>query len=89
MNSESQQKEIFRKAFEEKQSAFLEYQKNEDKTIQDKVQKELKSYLALTAEKALQLEREKEEIEQKLSERIYMYVFWVFGNKLGSKNWTG
>jgi hypothetical protein len=72
MNSESQQKEIFRKAFEEKQSAFVEYQKNEDKTIQDKVQKELKSYLALTAEKALQLEKEKDEIEQKLSERTYM-----------------
>lgn len=50
----------------------MEYQKNEDKTIQDKVQKELKSYLALTAEKALQLEKEKEEIEQKLSERTYM-----------------
>lgn len=72
MNSESEQKEIFRKAFEEKQLAFIEYQKNEDKTIQDKVQKELKSYLALTAEKALQLEKEKREIEGKLSERTYM-----------------
>ena len=72
MNSESEQKEIFRKAFEEKQAAFVEYQKNEDKTIQEKVQKELKSFLALTSEKSLQLEKDKVEIDLRLTERTYM-----------------
>ena len=57
--------------FEEQQKKFLEYKQNEEQTIANKVEKEQKSFVGLTSEKALLLEQQKENLEQRLVERTY------------------
>lgn len=58
--------------FEEKEKKALEYFEREEMHIGKKVQKELKKYLEASAQEYNDLKKEKEDIENKYREHLYL-----------------
>ena len=58
--------------FEAKEKKALEYLEREEMNIGKKVQKELKKYLEASAQEYNDLKKEKEDIENKYREHLYL-----------------
>ena len=71
-NTEAEEKAEFKARFEDKADELKNYQKHEERTIKNKVEKELKKFVELTSVKVIAIEKERDGYKNILNEKNYL-----------------